>query len=152
MNKSATNWLILAFLLVSGIFATSAFRASAQQPTPQGTPASAAVSTATPAASTAVAMPSPSPSPAPSPKVIGITGHLELDDVVRVEVAHFTEWSETHDATKLVPFINGRAIRGNYPEEISSRKNRLHFHLEITPETRKSGPICLARQRARAAR
>jgi molybdopterin converting factor small subunit len=53
-----------------------------------------------------------------------------------VEVDHFTDWSVTHDATKLVPFINGRAIRGNYPEEIHPDKNRLHFHLEITPENK----------------
>jgi hypothetical protein len=55
---------------------------------------------------------------------------------VRVEVEHFTEWAAAHDATKLVPFINGRAIRGNYPEEIHPDKNRLHFHLEITPENK----------------
>lgn len=52
---------------------------------------------------------------------------------MKVEVEHFTEWAASHDPTKLVPFINGRAIRGNYPEEIHPDKNRLHFHLEITP-------------------
>lgn len=94
-----------------------------------------------PTATTIIADPvlSPTPnatppaSPSTSPKVIAIQGHLELDTVVGVEVEHFAEWAVTHDATKLVPFINGRAIRGNYPEEIHPDKNRLHFHLEITP-------------------
>src|SRR5712692_1131744 len=79
---------------------------------------------------------SPTPTPAPSPKVTAAEGHLELDDIIRVEVDHFTEWAAKNDPTKLVPFINGRAIRGVYPEEIHPDKNRLHFHLEITPENK----------------
>ncbi len=82
---------------------------------------------------------SPSPSPtvaATHPKVTAIEGHLELDEIIRVEVEHFSEWAATHDATKLVPFLNGRAIRGNYPEEIHPDRNRLHFHLEIKPENK----------------
>jgi hypothetical protein len=78
----------------------------------------------------------PAPSPAPSPKVVAIDGHLELDTIVGVEVEHFSEWAATHDPTKLVPFINGRAVRGNYPEEIHPDRNRLHFHLEIKPENK----------------
>jgi hypothetical protein len=73
------------------------------------------------------------PTPAPPPKVTGTDGHLELDDIIQVQVDHFSEWAATNDATKLIPFINGRAIRGVYPEEIHPDKNRLHFHLEITP-------------------
>ena len=137
MKKRTTNSLFLAFLLLSGIFAAGAFTASAQQNNPQGaaTPSAATASTPGAAASPAPA-PTPQASPAPSPKVMGITGHLELDEIVSVEVEHFTEWAATHDATKLVPFINGRAIRGNYPEEIHPDQNRLHFHLEITPENK----------------
>jgi len=75
---------------------------------------------------------SPAPTPSASPKVIGIEGHLELDDIVSVEVDHFADWAANNDATKLVPFINGRAIRGNYPEEIHPDAQRLHFHLEIS--------------------
>ena len=73
-------------------------------------------------------------------------GHLELDEIVGVEVEHFSEWAATHDATKLVPFLNGRAVRGNYPEEIHPDRNRLHFHLEIKPESRNSGPIYWVRR------
>ncbi|MDQ2921735.1 MAG: hypothetical protein M3R52_09035, partial [Acidobacteriota bacterium] len=135
MKKRPTNSLFLAFLLSSGIFAASAFTASAQPTNPQGAATPSAVAASTPGAAASPAPASTPPAslaPAPSPKVTGITGHLELDDIVRVEVEHFTEWAATHDATKLVPFINGRAIRGNYPEEIHPDQNRLHFHLEIT--------------------
>ena len=76
------------------------------------------------------------PTPVAPPKVVHIDGHLELDVVIRVEVDHFSEWALTHDPTKLVPFLNGRAVRGNYPEEIHPDKNRLHFHLEITQESK----------------
>ena len=78
----------------------------------------------------------PTPAPAPSPKVIAVVDHLELDEIIQVQVEHFTEWAATHDATKLVPFLNGRAVRGNYPEEIHPDRNRLHFHLEIKPQNK----------------
>jgi hypothetical protein len=131
MKKSTTNSLFLTFLLVSGIFATSALRASAQQPTPQVTPTPAAVATpATPA-------PLASPSAMPSPKVTAITeGHLELDDLVSVEVEGLAEWAAKNDSSKIVPYINGRAITGNYPEAILPSKNHLQFHLEMTPDNK----------------
>jgi hypothetical protein len=105
------------------------------------TPAGAQTGSPTPAPSplaSPAATSSPTPAAAPSPKVKAAEGHLELDDIIRVEVDHFTEWAATNDPTKLVPFINGRAIRGNYPEEIHPDKNRLHFHLEITPENKET--------------
>jgi hypothetical protein len=85
--------------------------------------------------------PGPSPTssvaaPASPPKVIGIEGNLELDNIIRVEIDHLYEWSTNHDAAKLVPYLNGLAIRGNYPEEIHASKNHLHFHLHITPENK----------------
>lgn len=97
--------------------------AAAQTPTP------------TPAASPSPVT-TPTPLPVPSPKVKGSEGRLELDQIIQVEVDHFNEWAATNDPTKLVPFINGRAIRGNYPEEIHPDRNRLHFHLEITPDNK----------------
>src|SRR5689334_4908111 len=57
------------------------------------------------------------------PKVTKVvSGHLELDDIIVLEVDHLVDWmaTGTNDAKKLVPYINGRAIRGNYPEEIHS--------------------------------
>lgn len=83
-----------------------------------------------------VAAPSPLLLGSTSPRVVKLEGNLELDDLITVEIEHFADWAKTHDATKLVPFINGLAVRGNYPQEIHAEKNRVHFHLEITPQNK----------------
>jgi hypothetical protein len=71
------------------------------------------------------------------PRVISMEGNLELDDLIRVEVDHLAEWAAAkNDPSKLVPYLNGLAIRGNYPIEIHTEKNHLHFHLRITPENK----------------
>lgn len=101
--------------------------AQSQTSRPSPTPDSAPVANAT-----------PSPSPVALPKVLEVQGHLELDSAVRVQVDRLAEWSESNDPTKLIPFINGRAIRGNYPEEIHASRDNLHFHLEMTPENREA--------------
>ncbi len=80
---------------------------------------------------------SPKPTPAPAPRVTAVEGHLELDTIIKVEVANFSEWAATHDATKLVPFLNGRAVRGGYPNELHPDSRRLSFHLLITPANKK---------------
>lgn len=125
MDRNGVAWslslLALAFVLAV-IPATSA-QTPATSPSPAGSPSP-------------VASPTSSPSPAAAPKVIAVEGHLELDVVIRVEIDHLNEWAAKNDPSKLVPYLNGRAIRGNYPEEIHVSKNHLHFHLEITPENR----------------
>src|SRR5436190_16372047 len=73
--------------------------------------------------------------PAP-PKVTSVEGNLELDNIIRVEVDHLDEWAATNDASKLVPYLNGLAIHGNYPIEIHASQNHVHFSLQITPENR----------------
>ena len=117
-----TTSLFIRLLLTVFLFGTVVV---AQSPTPTATPAAA------PAAS-------PSPSVAPSPKVVKMNGHLELDDIIEVYVDNLEEWAENqnHDPNKLVPYINGRAIKGNYPDEIHLERGRLIFHLQITPESR----------------
>ena len=65
-----------------------------------------------------------------------MVGHLELDDIVELRIENLEQWAETHDVNKLVPYINGRAIKGNYPEEIHLERGRLIFHLQITPESK----------------
>jgi outer membrane murein-binding lipoprotein Lpp len=67
-----------------------------------------------------------------------MNGHLELDDIVEVFVENLEPWAENqnHDPNKLVPYINGRAIKANYPDEIHLERGRLIFHLQITPESR----------------
>ena len=71
------------------------------------------------------------------PKVISVEGHLELDHIIRVQVDNLSEWAKTNDPAKLVPFLNGRALRGTYPEEIQLQNNQVQFHLQITPENKK---------------
>ena len=80
--------------------------------------------------------PSPSPVVAPSPKVTGVLGNLELDDVIEIRVENLEQWAEKNDASKLVPYINGRAIKGNYPEEIHLARGRLIYHLEMTQDNK----------------
>ena len=133
-NTSLFIRLSLAFFL----FATVAV---AQEPeaspavTPAPTPASNAKPGASPApAGSTAAIPKPSVSP--TPKVIKMNGHLELDEVLEVFVENLEQWAETHDPNKLVPYINGRAIKGNYPDEIHLERGRLIFHLQITQESR----------------
>lgn len=104
---------ILGFVLT---LIVSAGKVDAQAPTPTPAPAT-----------------SPGPSPtvvAARPKVTGVVGHLELDEIVGVEVEHFSEWAATHDATKLVPFVNGRAVssfrkRNSTPKVVHSRLVKL---------------------------
>ena len=83
------------------------------------------------------AQPSPSPAASP-PRVIRKLGDVELDDVVELHIQGLEKWAETHDVNKLVPYIDGRAIRGNYPEELHVDRGRIIYHLEITPENRKT--------------
>jgi len=69
--------------------------------------------------------------------VKGITeGHIELDNIVAVEVEGLAEWAAKNDASKLVPYINGRPINGNYPEAILPSKNHLQFHFDLMPENK----------------
>jgi len=93
--------------------------------------------TATPAAQPTA---SPTPTPVQEPKVIEVIGNLQLDDLVEVRVENLDKWNEASEAnepSKLVPYINGRAIRGNYPEELHVASGRLIYHLEITPDNKK---------------
>ncbi len=84
----------------------------------------------------------PSPSAARAvaePRVVEILGgHLELDVVIRLRLENLAEWSKTNDPSKLVPYINGLAIRGNFPVEIETARNLLSFHLQITPDNRET--------------
>ncbi len=126
---------ILSGLAVFFLFAsatTVVVTAQDNDPEPDATP------------STATATPSPqplaSPSAVPTPRVYELDGPLQLDSIVRVKVDHLKEWDQASDANdpiKLIPYINGRAIHGNYPEEVHGSYYNLHYHLEITPENKK---------------
>jgi hypothetical protein len=70
------------------------------------------------------------------PKVVGVEGNLEADDLIRVDIDHLADWAAANNPAKLVPYLNGLAIRGCYPEEIHTLKNHLQFHLQIAPENK----------------
>jgi len=117
------------FALLSGFLVVNITAALAQGTANQPSPSPAATASPQPAAS-------PSPSPAPKPRVVRFLGNLELDDIVEVNVENLEQWAETNDASKLVPYINGRVIKGNYPEEIHLARGRVIYHLEITPQNK----------------
>ncbi|MDX6406087.1 MAG: hypothetical protein QOH70_3542 [Blastocatellia bacterium] len=132
MRRKVDALQIFVFTILS--LAVASVSITYGQPTPQST---APVSSPSPASAPMSApTPSPNPSPALQPKVTGYQGHLELDNVIQVEIVNLAEWAKTNDVSKLVPYLNGRAIRGDYPEEIHVSKNHVHFHLHITPENR----------------
>src|SRR5262249_25515355 len=126
--------LFLAFFLLVTLVTVAAAQEPEASPTVTSEPTSAA--SPKPGASPAAAAAVPKATPSPTPKLIKMNGHLELDDILEVFVEGLEQWAETHDPNKLVPYINGRAIKGNYPDEIHLERGRLIFHLQITPESR----------------
>lgn len=143
MKQRTTSSLFITFVLLFGLFAANAFIAGAQQPTPQGSATPSNTTVLTPGASVSPAsaagpQATPAVSPTPSlPKVVRIEeGHLGLDELIAIEVEGLSEWAAKNDTSKLVPYINGRAITGNYPEAILPTKNHLQFHLDLTPENK----------------
>lgn len=142
MKKKTISSLLLTLIFAIGVLVNNAFIANAQGTNPRagGAPATSPeprTSTVPSPVVTPGPQASPIATPAPSPKVARITdGHLELDAVVDVEVEGLAEWAVKNDTSKLVPYINGRAITGNYPEAILPTKNHLQFHLEMTPDNK----------------
>lgn len=126
--------LFLAFFLVVTVAAAQEPEASPAATAETTTPGTTAKPGASPVP--AATVPPPKATPTPIPKLIRMNGHLELDDVLEVFVEGLEQWAETHDPNKLVPYINGRAIKGNYPDEIHLERGRLIFHLQITQESR----------------
>jgi hypothetical protein len=142
MKTKTINPLLLALILVIGVLAGNAVIGYAQGTTspagaaPASSPESRTSTASSPAATPITQVP-PVASPSPSPKVTRITdGHLELDDIVDVEVEGLADWADKNDTSKLVPYINGRAITGNYPEAILPTRNHLQFHLEMTADNK----------------
>jgi hypothetical protein len=97
---------------------------TSQQPSPAKSPQPAS------------SQPQQLPTPDPSPRVIRAIGDVELDDDIEINIENLEKWAEKNDVTKLVPYINGRSIKGNYPEEIHLERGRIIYHLEITPENK----------------
>jgi hypothetical protein len=70
------------------------------------------------------------------PGVTSVSGRLEVGETITVAVNGLQEWSAQHDARKLVPFLNGRALKGSYPDEVNLSESRLQFHILRTPESK----------------
>lgn len=132
MKKPLSNLLHFPLLALI-VLATVAVAIGQTDPQEAATPPT---ETASPSPAAAAA----SPSPAPTPRVYEVEGNLQLDSIVRVKVERLKEWdqlSDKNEPIKLIPYINGRAIHGNYPEEVHGSYYNLHYHLEITPENKK---------------
>lgn len=71
-----------------------------------------------------------------SPKVTGVSGQLAIGREITVEVQNLSAWAANHDPQKVVLFLNGRAVKGLYPEEVDRSANKLLFHIRRTPEAR----------------
>jgi hypothetical protein len=123
-------------LLLVGLLLITVPRVRAQDPDPDPQGDATPTPAASPQAATQ-AQPSPSPSPSP-PRVIRKLGDVELDDVLEIHIEGLEKWAEKNDVNKLVPYISGRAIRGNYPEELHVDRGRIIYHLEITPDNKKT--------------
>jgi hypothetical protein len=129
-TETCASGLAQAILLV-GLLLFTVANALAQQTAPQNPSPS-------PTDDSGPVQPSPSPTPV-DPKVTEVIGNLELDDIVEIRVQDLEKWDEQgeqNDASKLVPYINGRAMKGLYPEELHLPRGRLIYHLEITPENK----------------
>ena len=119
MHMKNTSLLIRLLLVLVLFAATGLAQDATQTPAPSPAPSQ-----------------TPSPAPAPSPRVDGMLGHLELDDIVELHIENLEKWAETHDVNKLVPYINGRSIKANYPDELHLERGRVIFHLQITRESK----------------
>ena len=142
MQKMKARRLGQGLLLVGLLFfpvmpSVPAQQGAAQKDQPQQDPAPQEPSPAR-SPQPAQSQPQQSPSPDASPRVIRVIGDVELDDVVELHIENLEKWAEKNDVTKLVPYISGRAIKGNYPEEIHLERGRIIYHLEINPENKKT--------------
>lgn len=117
--------LVGILITVTSVLAQDTVAQREASPVPEGSPQSGA----------AQAQPSPSPAASP-PRVIKAIGDVELDDTIEVHIQNLDKWAEANDVNKLVPYIKGRAIKGNYPEELQVDRGQIIYHLEITPENK----------------
>jgi hypothetical protein len=135
MQKTKARRLGQAVLLVGLFFFPVMRSVPAQQDQPQQDSTSQQPSPAK-SPQPASSQPQQLPTPDPSPRVIRAIGDVELDDDIEINIENLEKWAEKNDVTKLIPYINGRSIKGNYPEEIHLERGRIIYHLEITPENK----------------
>jgi hypothetical protein len=130
----------IAILMLLGFPAVTSYSAAAQTTNPQTAPATNPQTAPATNPQTSAQTANPQTAASVQPKVTYILeGHLEADDLIKVEIQDLDKWAATptNDPGKLVPYLNGLALLGNYPEEIHTSENHLHYHLRITPENKK---------------
>jgi hypothetical protein len=72
---------------------------------------------------------------AQKPRVTGVEGEIAIGKTVTVTVDQLSTWvGPGHEPSKLVPYLNGRELKGSYPEGVTPKT--LLFHLQRTPDTR----------------
>ena len=64
-----------------------------------------------------------------TPRVTRVSGELRLGKTIDVGIENLSSWSAQHDPHKLVPYLDGHALKGVYPEILDTSQNRLQFHL-----------------------
>ena len=76
---------------------------------------------------------------ASAPRVVRLEGGFGVGYIVRVDIENLAAWAAAgHDATKLIPYINGRGLYGNYPIEVDTAANEVHFELSVTSKSRET--------------
>lgn len=71
-----------------------------------------------------------------SPKVIGVSGQLAIGREITIDVQNLSSWAGNHNPQNLVLFLNGRPLKGLYPEQVDLSSNKLLFHIRRTPEAK----------------
>jgi hypothetical protein len=108
---------------------------NAQQPTPQPTPATQPGGPQPTSPAQPASVP---PTPPLQPKVTNLEGDLQADELIKVDIEHLSEWAKTNNAAKVVPYLEGIALYGDYPIEVNTIQNHLRFHLRVKPENKQS--------------
>ena len=70
------------------------------------------------------------------PRVTTVKGEIKIGEEVTFQIDHLSDWAVDHDPQTLVPYLNGRALKGLYPEQINLSENKLLFHLRRTPDSK----------------
>ena len=71
-----------------------------------------------------------------TPKVTRVSGELRIGETIGIEIENLSSWSAQHDSHKLVPYLDGKALKGVYPEILDIPRNQLQFHLLRTDGAR----------------
>jgi hypothetical protein len=66
------------------------------------------------------------------PRVRSLAGTLAPDESIDLSVDNLGDWAANNDPSRLVPYVDGLPLRGNYPEAVDRAGNTLKFHLQGT--------------------